>query len=124
LFVGRAQEKRRVPHREAPQPSHGRRLPLIAKRNAIVNHFKRATASFASGSLFRRVTRKALPSYAADIDCTSWAQIFLKFLLGHPAITCPLPATAKLAHLEDNMRAARGRLPDEKLRERIASDLS
>ena len=79
---------------------------------------------FESGALFRRVKGKALPSYAADIDCTSWAQIFLKFLLGHPAITCPLPATAKVAHLEDNMRAARGRLPDEKLRERIARDLS
>lgn len=76
---------------------------------------------FESGALFRRVKGKALPSYAADIDCTSWAQIFLKFLLGHPAVTFPLPATSKLRHLDDNMAAVRGRLPDAALRERIAA---
>jgi aryl-alcohol dehydrogenase-like predicted oxidoreductase len=75
---------------------------------------------FESGALFRQVKGKPLPIWAADIDCTSWAQLFLKFLLGHPAITCPLPATAKLRHLEDNMAALRGRLPDPVLRERIA----
>lgn len=78
---------------------------------------------FESGSLFRKVKGKPLPSYAADIDCSSWAQIFLKFLLGHPAITCPLPATDQVKHLEDNMRALRGRLPDAKLRDRIAREL-
>jgi len=78
---------------------------------------------FESGSLFRQVKGKPLPSWAADIDCTSWAQIFLKFLLGHPAITCPLPATSKVRHLEDNMAALRGRLPDAALRERIAAAL-
>jgi diketogulonate reductase-like aldo/keto reductase len=79
---------------------------------------------FESGALFRRVKGKALPTYAADIDCTSWAQVFLKFLLGHRAVTCPLPATDKVGHLEDNLGALRGRLPDEKLRDRIARDLS
>ncbi|HEU5056484.1 MAG TPA: aldo/keto reductase [Kofleriaceae bacterium] len=79
---------------------------------------------FESGALFRRVKGKALPAYAADIDCTSWAQVFLKFLLGHRAVTCPLPATDKVSHLEDNLGALRGRLPDEKLRDRIARDLS
>ncbi len=78
---------------------------------------------FESGSLFRQVKGKPLPAWAADIDCTSWAQIFLKFLLGHPAITCPLPATSKLSHIEDNMAALRGRLPDAALRERIAAAL-
>ena len=62
----------------------------------------------------------ALPAWASDIDCTSWAQFFLKFLLGHPAVTCPIPATAKLAHAEDNLRAGEGRLPDDKQREQMA----
>jgi len=79
---------------------------------------------FESGALFRRVKGVALPAYAADIDCTSWAQIFLKFLLGHPAVTCPLPATDKVKHVEDNLGALRGRLPDQKLRDRIARDLT
>jgi diketogulonate reductase-like aldo/keto reductase len=78
---------------------------------------------FESGSLFRQVKGKPLPAWAADIDCTSWAQVFLKFLLGHPAITCPLPATSKVRHLEDNMAALRGRLPDAAMRERIAAAL-
>jgi len=76
---------------------------------------------FESGALFRQVKGKPLPVWAADIDCTSWAQLFLKFLLGHPAVTCPLPATAKPRHLDDNMTALRGRLPDAALRERIAA---
>ncbi len=76
---------------------------------------------FESGALFRQVKGKPLPIWAADIDCTSWAQIFLKFLLGHPAISFPLPATSKLRHLDDNMGAVRGRLPDAALRERIAA---
>ncbi len=78
---------------------------------------------FESGSLFRQVKGKPLPAWAADIDCTSWAQIFLKFLIGHPAVTCPLPATSKVRHLDDNMAALRGRLPDAALRERIAAAL-
>ncbi len=78
---------------------------------------------FESGSLFSRVKGVPLPAWAADIDCTSWAQVFLKFLLGHPAITCPLPATSKVRHLDDNMAALRGRLPDAALRERIAAAL-
>ena len=76
---------------------------------------------FESGALLRQVKSKPLPVWAADIDCTSWAQLFLKFLLGHPAVTCPLPATSKLRHVEDNMSVLRGRLPDAALRERIAA---
>jgi aryl-alcohol dehydrogenase-like predicted oxidoreductase len=76
---------------------------------------------FESGALFRQVKGKPLPAWAAEIDCTSWAQLFLKFLLGHPAVTCPLPATSKLRHLEDNMAALRGRVPDAAMRERIAA---
>jgi aryl-alcohol dehydrogenase-like predicted oxidoreductase len=57
---------------------------------------------------------------AADIDCTSWAQFFLKFIIGHPAVTCPIPATSKVSHLVDNVQAAFGRLPDAKQREKMA----
>ena len=74
---------------------------------------------FESGALFRKVKGTPVPPWAAEIDCTSWAQLFLKFLLGHPAVTCPLPATSKRKHLEDNMGALRGRLPDPALRRRI-----
>lgn len=62
---------------------------------------------------------KELPAWAAEIDCTSWAQLFLELILGHPHVTCPIPATSKPAHLDDNMRAGRGRLPDARIRERM-----
>jgi diketogulonate reductase-like aldo/keto reductase len=78
---------------------------------------------FDSGALFERVKGRALPGWAAEIDCTSWAQVFLKFLLGHPAVTCPIPATSKVKHLEDNMGALRGRVPDAALRARIVREL-
>ena len=59
-------------------------------------------------------------SGAADIDATTWAQFFLKFILGHPAVTCAIPATSKPKHLLDNMQAGFGRLPDTATRERMA----
>ena len=75
---------------------------------------------FERGRLFRRVEGRPLPEWAAELDCTSWAQLFLKFVLGQPAVTCPIPATSKLHHLVDNMRAGAGRLPDEAMRRRMA----
>jgi aryl-alcohol dehydrogenase-like predicted oxidoreductase len=74
---------------------------------------------FEGGSLFGRVRGKALPPWASDIDCTSWAQFFLKFILGHPHVTCPIPATSKPRHLSDNVRAGMGRMPDARMRERM-----
>ena len=65
---------------------------------------------------------RPLPEWAAEIDCTSWAQVLLKFVVSHPAITCAIPATSQAAHLRDNMQAARGRLPDAALRTRIAAE--
>jgi aryl-alcohol dehydrogenase-like predicted oxidoreductase len=76
---------------------------------------------FESGELFRKVKGKPLPALAADLDCTSWAQFFLKFIIGHPAVTCPIPATSKASHLVDNVGAALGRLPDPKQREQMAA---
>ncbi|MNU33409.1 2,5-diketo-D-gluconic acid reductase B [compost metagenome] len=79
---------------------------------------------FEDGALFRQVKGKALPKLAADIDCTSWAQIFLKFIIGHPAVTAVIPATSKPANMADNARAGFGRQPDAAMRERIAALLA
>jgi diketogulonate reductase-like aldo/keto reductase len=77
---------------------------------------------FAGGDLFSRLRGKPLPAWAGEIDCTSWAQLLLKFVISHPAITCAIPATSKVSHLRDNMKAGTGRLPDQKMRARIAAE--
>jgi len=79
---------------------------------------------FEGGSLFAEARKRPLPAWAGEIDCTSWAQLFLKFILGHPAVTCPIPATANPAHMADDMRAGFGRLPDEALRRRIVEEVT
>ena len=68
------------------------------------------------GSLFRASKGKELPSIAKEIDCSSWGQFYLKFILGHPAVTCLIPATSKPKHMVDNMMANFGRLPDQSQR--------
>ena len=102
-----------VGEREAEQ----RLLPLARERGAavIVNR------PFGGGALLGRLRDRPLPAWAAEIDCTSWAQLLLKFVVAHPAVTCAIPATSRVAHLRDNMAAGRGRLPDEDLRARIAA---
>ncbi len=76
---------------------------------------------FEGGSLFSRVRGQELPGWASEIGCDSFAQVFLKYLLGHPAVTCPIPGTDDLDHLEDNMGAMRGPVPDARLRRRMES---
>jgi aryl-alcohol dehydrogenase-like predicted oxidoreductase len=76
---------------------------------------------FDSGALFRRIGGKALPGWAEELECTSWSQIFLKFIVGHPAVTCPIPATSNPAHLADNVLAGSGPLPDDALRAKMAA---
>jgi aryl-alcohol dehydrogenase-like predicted oxidoreductase len=78
---------------------------------------------FQVAGLFDKVEGKPLPDWAAEFDCTSWAQFFLKWVLAHPAVTCPIPATSKVSHLVDNMRAGTGRLPDEDMRKRMLAHL-
>jgi aryl-alcohol dehydrogenase-like predicted oxidoreductase len=73
-----------------------------------------------SGELMRRVRGKPLPAWAAELDCTSWAQLLLKFVIGHPAVTAPIPATASHAHLVDDLAAGSGRLPDAEMRQKLA----
>ena len=75
---------------------------------------------FGRGRLFRLALGKKLPDFAAEIDCASWGQFFLKFLLGHPAINAVIPGTDKPEHMVDNLGAGRGRLPDAAMRTRMA----
>jgi aryl-alcohol dehydrogenase-like predicted oxidoreductase len=74
---------------------------------------------FGRGQLFRRALGKTLPDWAADFDCASWGQFFLKFILGHPAITAVIPGTDKAEHMLDNLGAGHGRLPDASTRARM-----
>jgi diketogulonate reductase-like aldo/keto reductase len=104
----------------AEREAERRLLPLARERGVAVI----ANRPFAGGELFARVRQRPLPAWAAEIDCQSWAQLLLKFIVSHPAITCAIPATAKLHHLRDNMQAGHGRLPDEALRQRIAVAVS
>jgi diketogulonate reductase-like aldo/keto reductase len=85
-----------------------RLLPLAADQGVAVL----VNRPFEDGRLFDRVRGKGLPGWAADIDCTSWGQVFLKYIASQPAVTCIIPATGKVTHLQDNLSAGRGRLPD------------
>ena len=76
---------------------------------------------FDRGRLFSALKARPLPEWASEFDCTSWAQFFLKYVLSHPAVTCPIPATSDVGHLVDNMRAGVGRLPDEALRAKMVA---
>ena len=77
---------------------------------------------FEEGALFTRVRNRKLPGYAAEIGCTSWAQVFLKYIVSHPAVTCVIPATSRPEHMQDNLQAGFGPMPDAAMRERIAKD--
>ena len=74
---------------------------------------------FGRNSMFRRVQGKPMPDFAKEIDCTSWAQLFLKYNLSHPAVTAVIPGTDKPAYMLDNLNAGRGHMPDAAFRRRI-----
>jgi diketogulonate reductase-like aldo/keto reductase len=97
-----------------------RLLPLAQQRDiaVIVNR------PFGGGDLFSKTRSKPLPDWVAQFDCHSWAQFFLKWIVANPAVTCVIPATNKPRHLEDNMGAGTGRLPDAKIRERMVEFVS
>jgi diketogulonate reductase-like aldo/keto reductase len=99
----------------ATREAETRLLPTAAAKKVavIVNQ------PLERGDLFRAVRGKDLPGWAAEFDCTSWAQLFLKYLVAEPAVTCVIPATNNPAHLEDDLKAGTGRLPDPAQRERI-----
>jgi diketogulonate reductase-like aldo/keto reductase len=94
-------------------------LPLARERGIAVL----VNRPFRQGTLLRQLQRHPLPGWAREIDCLSWAQVALKFIVSHPAVTCAIPATSSALHVRENMAAARGRMPDEALRKRMASDV-
>ena len=100
-----------IANRKAEQ----RILPLASERGiaTMVNR------PFQRGDLFRSVKGKDLPAWTADFDCNSWGQFFLKFVVSHPAVTCAIPATSKVHHMQDNMGAGFGRMPDQQQRQRM-----
>jgi aryl-alcohol dehydrogenase-like predicted oxidoreductase len=90
-------------------------LPLCADKGVAVL----INRAFEDGNLFTRVQGKPLPAWAAEFGARSWAQVFLKFVLANPAVTCVIPATGKLRNLADNLGAGLGPLPDAKQRSQI-----
>jgi aryl-alcohol dehydrogenase-like predicted oxidoreductase len=94
-----------------------RLFPLAREKGVAVI----ANRPFAGGDLFARLRGRPLPDWAKDIDCASWAQVLLKFVVSHPVVTCAIPATSKVDHVRDNLGALHGRLPDESLRARIVA---
>ncbi|HUF77297.1 MAG TPA: aldo/keto reductase, partial [Thermoanaerobaculia bacterium] len=95
--------------------AEARLLPLAAERGlaVIVNR------PFRRGALIDAFGRRPLPPWAGEIDCRSWPQLLLKFVVSHPTVTCAIPATSRPEHMAENMAAARGRLPDAALRQRL-----
>jgi aryl-alcohol dehydrogenase-like predicted oxidoreductase len=90
-------------------------LPLAAERGMGVL----TALPFGRTSVFQKVQNKPLPAWARDIDCTTWAQVFLKYNVSHPAVTVAIPGTTSLDHLAENIAASRGRMPDAAMRQRI-----
>ena len=95
-------------------------LPLAQERGVAVL----VNRPFGGGDLFSRVRQKPLPDWAGEFDCRSWSQFLLKWIIAHPAVTCAIPATGNVRHLEDNMQAGLGRLPDAKLRSRMVDAIA
>lgn len=92
-------------------------LPLAAERGiaVIVNR------PFRGGALTDALEGAPLPPFAAELDCTSWAQLLLKFIVSHPAVNTAIPATTRVDHVTENMGASSGPLPDSAMREAIAA---
>jgi diketogulonate reductase-like aldo/keto reductase len=90
-------------------------LPIAAERGVSVI----ANQPLERGDLFRRVRRRALPDWAREFDCASWAELFLKYVLAEPAVTCVIPATGNPDHMKDNVGAGFGSLPEARQRQQI-----
>ena len=90
-------------------------FPVAIERKVAVM----ANVPLGRATLLKRAAARPLPSWAADIDVDRWSQFLLKYVVSHPAVTCAIPGTTSVAHLEENMRACRGRLPDAAMRTRM-----
>jgi aryl-alcohol dehydrogenase-like predicted oxidoreductase len=108
-----------LPYNVVDREAEKRLLPAAQETGTAVLVMR----PFGEGSVFSHVRRRPLPPWAKELECTSWAQLLLKLILGHPAVTCPIPATSDAQHLEDNLRAGTGPLPDEAMRRRIVEYL-
>ncbi|MEY3975197.1 MAG: hypothetical protein RLZZ33_252 [Pseudomonadota bacterium] len=95
-------------------------LPLAADRGMAVL-INLPFGGRRDGNLFSRVRDQELPGWANDISAKSWGQLFLKYVISHPAVTCAIPGMTRLANLEDNLAAAQGTLPDAAMRRRMES---
>lgn len=104
-----------IPYSLDQRAAETRLLPLAAERGVAVI----PNVPFGAGKMFAKVRGKPLPEWAADIEAESFGQIFLKYLIGHPAVTCVIPGTANPDHMRDNVGAGLGPLPDAALRQRI-----
>jgi aryl-alcohol dehydrogenase-like predicted oxidoreductase len=103
----------------ATRNAEQRLLPLAADKGVAVL----VNRPFEDGDLFDAVKGKPLPAWAAEFDAASWGQVFLKYILAHPAVTAVIPATGKIRHLEDNLAAGRGRLPNPQQKAQIVEAL-
>ena len=101
----------------ADRSAEDRILPLARERGIAVI----ANRPFEQGDLLRALARHSLPPIAAELQCTSWAQFALKFVVSHPAVTCAIPATTSVAHVRENMAAGLSNLPDVGQRNRMAA---
>jgi len=104
-----------VSYNVADREVEARILPLARDRGiaVIVNR------PFREGALLKAVQRRPLPPFAAEMQAGSWAQLILKFIVSHPAVTCAIPATTRVDHVRENMAVALGPLPDAALRRRL-----
>lgn len=100
--------------------AEARLLPLARERGVavIVNR------PFRQGDLTVALAGEALPPFAAELGASTWAQLILKFIVSHPAVTCAIPATSSVAHVRENLAAAAGPMPDETMRRRIAESVA
>lgn len=100
--------------------AEARLLPLAAELGVavIVNQ------PFGGGGLLRTLAKSPLPAWAAEIECASWAEVLLKFVLAHPAVTCVIPGTGRPEHMQANVRAGFGRYPDAALRQKIVASVA
>ena len=94
-------------------------LPLAADLGVAVI----ANVPFGSGSLIRTLNEKPLPEWASELECETWSELLLKFVISHPAITCAIPGTGNASHMAENMKAGSGPLPDQHSRNWLAEEL-
>jgi aryl-alcohol dehydrogenase-like predicted oxidoreductase len=97
--------------------AEARLLPLASERGiaVIVNR------PFRQGALTNRLKNASLPEWAVELGVSSWAQLMLKFILSHPAVTVAIPATTRVDHVRENLAAATGAMPDLAMRQRISA---